>query len=113
MGPMALCLTVLFWQVFYVDVAMKSQLKMFLPTVILGVLGGLMGVLFTWLNLKISKWRNRWIARIPWRRVAEVVLVCFITTTLACCLPAAFKCVPVNCKEAPSTPGCTARSAMA
>lgn len=59
-------------QVFYVDVAMISQLYMFFPVVILGIVGGLAGVGFTWLNLKIVKWRNRWIARIPWRRITEV-----------------------------------------
>jgi chloride channel 7 len=49
--------------VFYVDVKMKSQLYMFLPTVVLGVVGGCLGAVFTWLNLKIAKFRNRWIAR--------------------------------------------------
>lgn len=88
---------------------MKSQLYMFFPTVILGILGGLAGVLFTWINLKISKFRNRWIARIRWRRVTEVVLVAFITTTLAVCLPAAFKCMPVDCQTNPTQAGCTAR----
>lgn len=94
---------------FYVDVAMKSQLKMFFPVVILGVLGGLAGAGFTWLNLKISKWRNRWIARIPWRRLIEVLAVAFLTTTLAVCLPAAFPCLPTDCKDNFDQPGCTHR----
>jgi len=96
---------------FYVDVAMNSQLKMFLPVVILGVVGGLAGVGFTWLNLKICKWRNRWIARIPWRRVVEVVAVAFVTTTLCVLVPLAFKCVPVDCATNSERVGCTARMA--
>lgn len=88
---------------------MKSQLYMFFPTVILGILGGLSGVLFTWINLKLCKLRNRWIARIPWRRVTEVVVVAFITTTLAVCLPAAFKCQPIDCQQNPNQPDCTRR----
>lgn len=94
---------------FYVDVAMKSQLRMFGPVILLAVLGGLCGACFTWLNLKICKWRNRVIARIPWRRLTEVVVVAFITTTLCVCLPAAFKCLPVDCTTNPDQAGCTQR----
>lgn len=83
-----------------------------IPTpVLLGVLGGAAGAGFTWLNLKLMKLRNRWIARIRWRRLAEVVAVAFVTTTLAVCLPAAFPCLPVDCAASSGLAGCTARLA--
>jgi H+/Cl- antiporter ClcA len=45
--------------VFNVSVAINSQLDIFLPTIAVGVIGGLFAALFTWANLKICKWRNR------------------------------------------------------
>lgn len=75
---------------FYVDVAMKSQLQMFVPVVVLGILGGLLASFFTFLNLKICKWRNKMIVTHKWRRVAEVLIVAFITTSVTVLLPAAF-----------------------
>lgn len=80
-------------------------------TVLLGVLGGAFGASFTFLNLKIMKLRNRWVARIRWRRLAEVAAVAFVTASTAVLLPAAFPCLPLDCAANPALPGCTARLA--
>jgi H+/Cl- antiporter ClcA len=93
----------------YVDVAMDSQLKMFLPVVVLGVLGGFAGVAFTWLNLKICGWRNRWIACKPWQRVMEVSILAVVTASVCVFLPTAFECLPVDCAAVPDRVGCTSR----
>lgn len=96
---------------FYVDIAMMSQIYMFGPVVLLGILGGVAGAGFTVLNVRLMKFRARWIARIRWRRLAEVVAVAFFTATLAVCLPLAFPCLPVDCADNPGLAGCTARLA--
>ena len=41
--------------VFNIEEAINSQLTMFLPTIGVGVIGGLFAALFTWANLKICK----------------------------------------------------------
>ncbi len=41
--------------VFNIEEAINSQLTMFLPTIVVGVIGGLFAALFTWANLKICK----------------------------------------------------------
>lgn len=97
--------------VFNIDQAINSQLTMFLPTLGVGVIGGLFAALFTWANLKICKWRNRNIVPRAWARIMEPVIVAFITTTLAVLIPYLFECMPSRCKEDGSLPGCTARYA--
>ena len=97
--------------VFNIDQAINSQLTMFLPTLGVGVIGGLFAALFTWANLKICKWRNQNIVPRAWARIMEPVVVAFITTTLAVLIPYLFECMPSRCKEDASLPGCTARYA--
>eukprot|EP00051_Salpingoeca_urceolata_P010072 m.122720 g.122720 ORF g.122720 m.122720 type:complete len:922 (+) comp16573_c0_seq4:343-3108(+) len=68
------------------------------PTVVLGLIGGVLGTAFTFLNLKIVRWRQRNILPYPWRRVAEPCLIMFIMATLSVLLPLAFSCREVfNC----------------
>lgn len=96
---------------FNIDQAINSQLTMFLPTVGVGIMGGLFAALFTWANLNICKWRNRNIVPRPWARIAEPAVVAFLTTTLAVLIPYLFECMPTRCKQDPSLPGCTPRYA--
>lgn len=97
--------------VFNIDQAINSQLMMFLPTLGVGIIGGLFAALFTWANLKICKWRNRNIVPRPWARIAEPVVVAFMTTTLAVLIPYLFECMPSRCNDDPNLPGCNARYA--
>ncbi len=97
--------------VFNIEQAINSQLTMFLPTVGVGVIGGLFAALFTWANLKICKWRNRNIVPKPWARITEPVVMAFITTTLAVLIPYLFECMPSRCNQDATLPGCTARYA--
>jgi hypothetical protein len=83
---------------------------MFLPTLVVGVIGGLVAALFTWVNLKICKWRNRNVLPKPWARIAEPIVVAFVTTTLAVMIPYLFDCMSTRCQEDPGLPGCNRRS---
>ena len=47
----------------------------------------------------------------PWARIAEPVVVAFITTTLAVLIPYLFECMPSRCHDDPALPGCNARYA--
>jgi len=82
---------------------------MFIPTLGVGVMGGLFAALFTWGNVKVSEWRNKNIVPRQWARIAEPVVIAFITTTLCVLIPYLFDCMPARCHEDPSLPGCTTR----
>ncbi|XP_066289417.1 chloride channel protein D-like isoform X1 [Branchiostoma lanceolatum] len=75
----------------------------FIPTVVLGVLGGLLGGLFTFCNLKIVRGRRAILAKLSsdWKRkvvrVSELCLIITLTVTASVFLPAAFSCSPFTC----------------
>ncbi|XP_074627638.1 chloride channel protein C-like [Acropora palmata] len=75
----------------------------FIPTVILGIIGGLLGAVFTFINLKIARFRRSQISKINskhWKNVAklsEPVLIMIITGTASVFLPAGFGCTPFQC----------------
>ncbi|XP_078688574.1 chloride channel protein C-like isoform X1 [Branchiostoma floridae x Branchiostoma belcheri] len=75
----------------------------FVPTVVLGVLGGLLGGLFTFCNLKIVRGRRALLAKLSddWKRkvvrVSELCIIITLTVTASVFLPAAFPCSPFTC----------------
>ena len=71
----------------------------------MGALGGGLGGLFVWLNVKITAWRHRWVpVGRPLRRHAEVILVAFFTAVLTYALSRASPCpdLPARLSEYPS-----------
>ena len=72
---------------------------------LMGALGGGLGGLFVWLNVKITAWRHRWVpVGRPLRRHAEVVLVALFTAVLTYALSRASPCpaLPARLSEYPS-----------
>ena len=72
-----------------------------IPSVILGILGGLFGSLFILLNLKLARLRLRVLGRLgPHQarlaRLLEPVLIILASTSLAVLVPALFPCTPVE-----------------
>jgi chloride channel 7 len=65
----------------------------FIPTVIIGIIGGILGALFTFFNLKFAKGRKRLLSKIPnvvaqkILRMAEpiIVIVSFVPTHMELC----------------------------
>eukprot|EP00998_Keelungia_sp_KM082_P001739 NODE_1208_length_1425_cov_65.866718_g1197_i0.p1 GENE.NODE_1208_length_1425_cov_65.866718_g1197_i0~~NODE_1208_length_1425_cov_65.866718_g1197_i0.p1 ORF type:complete len:434 (+),score=90.76 NODE_1208_length_1425_cov_65.866718_g1197_i0:61-1362(+) len=66
---------------------------------IIGALGGLFGTLFTWLNIKIVRWRAAKIMPSRWKRVLEVVCIMFVYGSLMFWLPFAFRCQDIPAEE--------------
>ena len=61
--------------------------------ILLGAICGCMGALFNWLAVKINTWRMANVtAKMPLRRVVEVVLVGLVTASLFTWAPSAFPC---------------------
>ncbi|XP_073241792.1 chloride channel protein C-like [Porites lutea] len=75
----------------------------FIPTVIIGIIGGLLGAVFTFINLKIARFRRSQISKIKskqWKNIAKIsepVLIMVITGTASVFLPAAFPCTLFQC----------------
>ncbi|CAL1544815.1 unnamed protein product [Lymnaea stagnalis] len=88
---------------FNVDEAVDINILMFIPSVIIGVIGGLLGSLFTILNLKIHRYRKRilasisrqWVVRLV--RLLEPALIMLIMSSFSVFLPMAFSCIPFTC----------------
>ncbi|XP_022108381.1 chloride channel protein C-like isoform X2 [Acanthaster planci] len=89
--------------IFKVMESLDVNILMFIPTVALGVVGGLLGGLFVFMNLKLARLRRAIIAKAKqqWKKKALKILEpCFIIilfATASVLLPAAFNCSPYSC----------------
>ncbi|CAM2106606.1 unnamed protein product [Caretta caretta] len=87
---------------FWVKNLLDMSVLAFVPTIFLGILGGLFGALFVSLNIKINKLRERFFSSVkkkhPSRKTSKLLesvlfLVCTVTVTVY--LPYFFSCTPV------------------
>ncbi|KAM6410470.1 chloride channel protein C-like isoform 2-T2 [Pluvialis apricaria] len=87
--------------VFWVKNLLDMNVLAFVPTILLGMLGGLLGALFVSLNIKINKLRMQFFNSIPklslrkTSKLLETVLILVCTTTVTVYLPYFFPCTPV------------------
>ncbi|XP_048253453.1 chloride channel protein C-like [Haliotis rufescens] len=95
---------------FNIDKSVNINILMFIPTVVIGVIGGVTGALFTIINLKLTRGRKRllsWISR-NWAqkafRLGEPALIMVIVTTVVVFLPSAFACSHYKCMQAETGP---------
>ncbi|XP_053916136.1 chloride channel protein C-like isoform X2 [Cuculus canorus] len=87
---------IIFWVKNLLDISVLA----FIPTILLGMLGGLLGALFVSLNIKINKLRMQLFNSIPksfrkTSKLLETVLILVCTTTVTVYLPYFFPCTPV------------------
>ncbi|XP_041457216.1 chloride channel protein C-like [Lytechinus variegatus] len=88
---------------FQVREGIDVNIIMFIPTVVIGIIGGVLGSLFVFSNLKLARLRRRMIAltRLPWQqklmRLSEPCIIIILVATGTVFLPAAFKCSPYTC----------------
>ncbi|XP_074879367.1 chloride channel protein C-like [Buteo buteo] len=87
--------------IFWVKNLLDMNVLAFVPTILLGMLGGLLGALFVSLNIKINKLRMQFFNSIPklslrkTSKLLETVLILVCTTTVTVYLPYFFPCTPV------------------
>ncbi|RDD45840.1 Chloride channel protein A [Trichoplax sp. H2] len=97
----------------YILFEVKKEISLnilaFIPSLIIGMIGGLLGALFTFLNLKIARSRRRLVGRFKstWVknliRVSEVTLIMTLTATMSILLPGGFGCTPYQCQNVNTT----------
>lgn len=84
-----------------------------LPSILMGVGGGVMGSFFTQVNIIIARWRKNFMATVKSRstanflRVLEPVLILMLMTTIHVYLPSFLGCHPVDCSYTISTSNST------
>ncbi|XP_053101924.1 chloride channel protein C-like [Hemicordylus capensis] len=87
---------ILFWVKNLLDMSVLA----FVPAIFLGILGGLLGAFFVFLNIKINKLRMQFFSTIPkvslrkTAKLLESVLVLVLTITVTVYLPYFFHCTP-------------------
>ncbi|KAG7153799.1 H(+)/Cl(-) exchange transporter 7-like [Homarus americanus] len=55
----------------------------FIPFLLMGVMGGLLGALYNHINLKLTAFRMRYIQK-PWQKIIEAAVVAFVTAVMFC-----------------------------
>ncbi|XP_061467311.1 chloride channel protein C-like [Rhineura floridana] len=89
---------ILFWVKNLLDMSVLA----FVPAIFLGILGGLLGALFVFLNIKINRLRMCFFNAIPktslrkTTKLLESVLVLVLTITATVYLPYFFHCTPIK-----------------
>ncbi|KAL5021105.1 hypothetical protein ScPMuIL_000260 [Solemya velum] len=93
---------------FNIDKGIDVNIVMFIPTVVIGVIGGFLGAAFTILNLKIARARKRILAGISrlWVknsiRVLEPVIIMVSLGIFSIFIPMAFSCTEFTCMDGTS-----------
>ncbi|XP_064641031.1 chloride channel protein C-like isoform X2 [Lineus longissimus] len=91
--------------IFQVTQGIAVNIIAFIPTVIIGIIGGVLGALFTFINLKFARGRKRLLSRIPsvWGqkvvRLLEPIIIIIVFVTVSVFLPAAYGCSPFTCRN--------------
>eukprot|EP01063_Lacrimia_lanifica_P032364 TRINITY_DN5518_c0_g1_i1.p1 TRINITY_DN5518_c0_g1~~TRINITY_DN5518_c0_g1_i1.p1 ORF type:complete len:874 (+),score=301.72 TRINITY_DN5518_c0_g1_i1:121-2742(+) len=81
---------------FEVKTIIQLNILAIFPAFIIGTLGGLLGSLFTILNLRFIIWRRRVILPTPWKRVLEPIVVIVLFSTISLLLPVLSECAPIK-----------------
>lgn len=80
-----------------------------IPSIFIGVGGGVLGSVFTQINLGFAKWRRSFMSNVKSRtksniiRILEPILILCIMTTIHVYLPSMLGCSPVDCTYQSST----------
>ncbi|CAI9742196.1 channel C-like [Octopus vulgaris] len=89
---------------FSIAYGINVNILMFLPTLVIGVIGGMLGALFTFISLKLTRTRKRvlghmkkFTAKIV--KVLEPAFLMLVMTTVCLFAPALFSCSQFTCAE--------------
>lgn len=88
---------------FQVREGLDVNIIMFIPTVVIGIIGGILGAVFVFTNLKLARTRRALIAKFKSPLVQKLVrllepcIIIVIMSTGTIFLPGAFQCSPFTC----------------
>lgn len=94
---------------FEVQTQLTNHVMAVLPAAVIGLICGLLGILFTTINVKVMRWRQAFFKGqdVSWRMM-EPCAVIVVFVTLGMVLPLFFKCTPTQCVivQGETTPMC-------
>jgi chloride channel 7 len=76
--------------------SINMNILLFFPTILIGATCGVLGALFTFINLKWAKFRRRAIAPVKALRVLEPMVIMLLFASLSVLLPLAFGCTSAS-----------------
>lgn len=88
---------------FNIDKGIDINILIFIPTIVIGCIGGLLAALFTFLNLKMARTRKKFLSKIQsslmqkFVRCFEPVVLMMIVTSVSVFLPTGFSCTKFRC----------------
>src|SRR5690606_11601134 len=72
-----------------------------IPAVIVGVIGGGLGIIFTFFNVKANKFRRAFLVNRKWARLLEPIVIAIVYTTLTFWVSYAYGCTTFDCRYEP------------
>ena len=85
---------------FNISERQEIGILIFIPTVLIGLACGLLGALFTFLNLKVLRFRRKHIAPHKWRRIVEPLLIMLLVAIATVFIATGFGCTPASSSRA-------------
>ena len=83
---------------FEVEQQLPVNLFMLIPVVVVGVLCGFLACIFTFINLRVTRWRTKHIFPHKILRIFEVCAIAIVASILALYIPTLFECT-TSCKQ--------------
>jgi chloride channel 7 len=78
---------------FYVPAVDSLGVWIFIPAIVIGIIGGILGVIFTWIALGLVKLRKRFLKR-NFLKLLEPICIVLLFMSIGYFYPYAFECVP-------------------
>eukprot|EP00106_Octopus_bimaculoides_P010912 XP_014778354.1 PREDICTED: chloride channel protein D-like isoform X1 [Octopus bimaculoides] len=99
---------------FHIATGININLLLFIPTIIIGIIGGILGAFFTFFKLKMARMRKRIFFKLPKPIMAKIIhciepIICMvIISTVYMYVPDSFGCTHFTCltKDGNTTYGC-------
>eukprot|EP01060_Flectonema_neradi_P012884 TRINITY_DN19677_c0_g1_i1.p1 TRINITY_DN19677_c0_g1~~TRINITY_DN19677_c0_g1_i1.p1 ORF type:complete len:889 (+),score=106.48 TRINITY_DN19677_c0_g1_i1:172-2838(+) len=72
--------------------SIQMNLKIIVPAVLIGVIGGVLAIIFTKFNLAVAAWRQKAVVPKKWLRIFEPACIAFVFSTLTFVMPLFAEC---------------------
>ena len=82
--------------VFDIQQTIPTNIILFIPSIIIGIIGGILGSLFTFLNLKINRFRAHKIKKYRFTQIIEVLIYVILYGIITIYVPSIYNCQQKN-----------------
>ena len=82
--------------------SIQMNLKIIVPAVLIGIIGGVLAIIFTKFNLAVAAWRQQVVVPRKWLRIVEPCCIAFVFATLSFVMPLFAECSVIPNSSNPS-----------